>query len=806
MQIIKNILASLFLLLLVNNGVGQVLEVDNSITPEQFVEMLVGGGVEVSNITFSGDPNQFGSFVQNGANIDMENGLLMGTGDVEFAEGPNDMGGGTLGGGFFDASDDDLDLLSNTNTNDAAILEFDFIATGDFLSFDYTFASEEYNEYVCANVNDAFGFFLSGPGISGIYSSPVGFPDGSINIALVPGTDIGVSIGTVNNGTVGEFGVLSFCDDLDPDWQSNNVYYIDNPQPAEAIQYDGFTTVLEASSVVQCGETYHIKLAIADGGDTAFDSGVFLEANSFNVHFTEIVASPTIDGSLYYNNDTILVEGCNTGMFEFIRGDTIGIDTIFFNLFGDIEASDLIDPLPDYVIFEEGMDTISLNVQAAFDNIDEDLEEFTLSYTYIQFCTGDTITTASTIWLQDQVPPLLSASNEEIYCADIVLEPTVTQGDGPFFWSWGILGDTAVINNESGQLVPFTDDIVETTYWVTIEDPCHYKDSINITVTPLPIPPLELSGDEVLVACPGDNTEVGFNIDSGANPVAWLWSTNSTAETINISPNGSTQVSVFATDGCGQTDSLTIAITVADPDGPLSLVMSNATTPCPGYSTSINVIANGGYNDEGYTYLWSTGSTENSISISPLEYGSNEYSVVVTDNCGFSTNGIGQVIVTAPPPMTLTTSEELCIGLTTVLTQDGGVDPIMLSTTIEVNVDVNNVVSGAVPGIGTITAQDICGQIVSTDITILGCETTIPNIFTPGSGNSVGFNDSFVIAGIENFPNSKLKIFNRWGNLVFESDNYNNTWKAENVSGGTYYYIFERVDGENFSGYIEVLK
>lgn len=804
MQIIKKIVVSLLLLCFINISYGQVLQVDNSVTPEQFVEMLVGSGVEVSNITFSGDLNQFGSFNQNGANIDMENGLIMGNGDVEFAEGPNDNFGGSLGGGNFDANDPDLDILSGVDTHDAAVVEFDFVATGDFLSFNYTFASEEYGDFVCGTVNDAFGFFLSGPSISGSYSSPIDFPDGAINIALIPGTDIGVSINTVNSG-VANFDE-SNCSNLDPNWQDNDVYYIDNPQPAASIQYDGFTVVLEASSVVQCGETYHIKLAIADGGDAIYDSGVFLEANSFQTHFTEIVASPTTDGSLYYNNDTILVEGCNTGMFEFIRGDTMGIDTIFFEVLGDIDDSDLIDPLPNFVVFNEGIDTINVHVQAAVDEFDEGFEELTLSYTYIQFCTGDTINTSSTIWLQDQIPPELSASNEEMYCSNVVLEPSITQGDGPFFWNWGIVGDTTVINNQTGQLVPFDANYSETTFWVTIEDPCHYKDSINITVTPLPIPPLVLSGDEVQVPCPGDNTEVTFNIDSGASPVTWLWSTNSTQDTITISPNGSTQVSVYVADGCGQTDTLNIAINVADPDGPFNLVMTNAATPCPGYSANLSVIANGGYHDNGYTYLWSTGDTNSLITVSPTELGNNEYTVVVTDNCGFSSEGTGVVTVTPPPAMTIATSEELCIGLTTVLVQNGGVDPVSISTTQEVNVDANNTVTGFTPGIGTITAQDVCGQTISTDILIMGCETIIPNIFTPGSGNSVGFNDTFVIDGIENFPNSKLKIFNRWGTIVFESNNYNNTWKADDVAGGTYYYIFERADEKDFSGYIEILK
>ena len=119
------------------------------------------------------------------------------------AVGPNDQGGAgddLLG---FSGGDADLDQLAGVSTYDAAVLEFDFIPASDTLTFDYVFGSEEYNEYVCGTVNDAFGFFLSGPGIAGPYTN------GAENIALVPGTTTQVSINTVNNGTVGSSGSAS---------------------------------------------------------------------------------------------------------------------------------------------------------------------------------------------------------------------------------------------------------------------------------------------------------------------------------------------------------------------------------------------------------------------------------------------------------------------------------------------------------------------------------------------------------------------------------------------------------------------
>ncbi|MCB0762968.1 MAG: choice-of-anchor L domain-containing protein, partial [Flavobacteriales bacterium] len=183
------------------------ISVDNTITPEDVVNMLVGEGILVSNISYEGDLNQFGSFENTGDQMGIANGVILATGDCVVAIGPNSSGSMSQGGGNSssnsslpgDPGDIDLEAISGVNTNDNAVLEFDFVPAGDSLKFFYVFGSEEYDDYECCSVNDAFGFFVSGPGITGPYSSPAGFPDGSINIARVPGTDIGVSINTVNS-------------------------------------------------------------------------------------------------------------------------------------------------------------------------------------------------------------------------------------------------------------------------------------------------------------------------------------------------------------------------------------------------------------------------------------------------------------------------------------------------------------------------------------------------------------------------------------------------------------------------------
>lgn len=239
-------------------------------------DFLLGSGVQAGEAIFTGDEHQIGSFTNAGDIIGIESGLAMSSGVIQ-----PQLTAGMIQGV---AGNEDLlavaqlvpQLIGEPFTvnavYDVALLEFDFVPLGDSLSFTFVFASGEYNMWINTQFNDVFAFFLAGPGIEGPYSAPANYPDGSINIAVVPGSEppLPITVSSVNN-------------------QINSEFFIDNtavPAPYE-IPFKGFTTpmVAHATGLIP-GETYHIRLGIADGSDTALDSAIFLEAGSFTSTIT----------------------------------------------------------------------------------------------------------------------------------------------------------------------------------------------------------------------------------------------------------------------------------------------------------------------------------------------------------------------------------------------------------------------------------------------------------------------------------------------------------------------------------------
>lgn len=253
-------------------------------------EVLLGVGVVASNFSYMGDSIQVGTFDASSSNLGISSGVVIGTGDIRSLD-PNF----TAFTGFVNVSPvvQDPDLLAVANSvpgligesfvvnsiNDVAVLEFDFVASSDTLSFDYIFGSSEYFLFENTSFNDVFGFFISGPGIVGPYSSPTGFPNGSVNIAVVPESspELPITVSSVN----------SFL---------NPSFFVANQGFTTVASVRGFTTPIEARALVQCGETYHIRLAIADGSDSGLSSFIFLSSNSFNS--PEVLVSNSLDGQL----------------------------------------------------------------------------------------------------------------------------------------------------------------------------------------------------------------------------------------------------------------------------------------------------------------------------------------------------------------------------------------------------------------------------------------------------------------------------------------------------------------------------
>jgi hypothetical protein len=244
-------------------------DLTQGLTPDDLVSTLVGPGVTVDNIEFSGALNAAGKISGGTGIIGFANGIVLSSGcisNVVATNGQNNFNDSTCDNQ--QPGDPDLDtLIPGYTTFDRCVLEFDFECDNlQVISFEYVFSSEEYNEYANTDFNDVFGFFVNG-----------------VNVALLPDNVTPVSINNVNCGNpVG-----------DPT-PHNCVYFINNCcqgppgqpyvpfpcTPTRQTEMDGMTTVLNVFVAVKPG-TNHIKLAIADAGDPVLDSNVFIRTQSF---------------------------------------------------------------------------------------------------------------------------------------------------------------------------------------------------------------------------------------------------------------------------------------------------------------------------------------------------------------------------------------------------------------------------------------------------------------------------------------------------------------------------------------------
>jgi len=247
-------------LLLVNSVIFSQITVDNTQTAQDLVNLLFNnsGCATVSNFSVSGN-NSYGSFNKNGSDFSFNEGIVLSTGNLNNVPGPNNnLSDDNLGTGT------DVDLASIfSDTYDTTVLEFDFVPQTSYISFDYIFASEEYqegNSNTC-EYSDVFAFLIKS-------NTETNYT----NIAVVPGTDTPVQVTTVHPD------VTSSC-------QAENEIYFGNWNPPNSIpiNFNGQTATLKAKSNVIPGETYHIKLIIADHQNYQYDSAVFLKAGSFNV-------------------------------------------------------------------------------------------------------------------------------------------------------------------------------------------------------------------------------------------------------------------------------------------------------------------------------------------------------------------------------------------------------------------------------------------------------------------------------------------------------------------------------------------
>ena len=437
-------------------GHAQMVIENDQTTQELINNVLLGDGVEADNIIFNGLPantvsSQFGYFDATNSNIGISNGIILATGGVSVALGPNDLPSAHVPvpeDEKYNHEPDLAQIMSPAVLKDVAVVEFDFRAQGDTLRFRYVFASEEYNEHTCSSYNDAFGFFISGPGIVG---NP-NYANQAKNVALIPGTQIPVAINTVNRGVPGEYGTSAICNATGSNWQANQIYFVNNENNASpnATQFDGFTVPFLVEIPVVCGEIYHIKMAIADANDENNDSAVFIEAGSFS-------STPPLKAELEILNpdsEGRPLEGCSTYRFTLSRKDSSRSATYYIKPHGWPNAEEIIPGLPDSISLYAMDGKKSFDVEIKNNNQFEGFRNFEIHFLEPDVCSLDTSVTVITTPVMDN-PSLAVAYPDSVLLNCIEtgsIQVDVSGGMPPYEISWNntdLTGFNVEVNPDS---------------------------------------------------------------------------------------------------------------------------------------------------------------------------------------------------------------------------------------------------------------------------------------------------------------------------------------------------------------------
>ena len=782
MKRIKRILATLLTSgILFSSVVSKAqINVTSGVTPLQLAQALVGPGATVLNPTINGAAPAYGIFTNgNTTNLGIDHGIILTSGTAA-VPGSNTSFGFTGANGF---PGDPLLSFAGT-TYDATRFEFDVVAYDTLLTFNYVFGSDEYTEYVNAGFNDAFGFFISGPGITG-----------QPNIALIPGGTTPVSIDNVNCASAAS--AYYVCNETG----GGALCSATNCPTTTTTEWDGFTTVLTAQQQVMACDTYHLVLVVADVGDGVLDSGVLI-ANLLAGTASIASVSAQIPGQ---PNNTI-IEGCTQGNLKVKKITAAGpcavidtsancaIDTLCYAVVISGNAIEGVDyqNLPDTICFYPGDTVVDFDIipipdgtfEPPYDSIIIDL------YPIIDTASIDSGCAGAGLYL-----PL----HAEFYMMDMFLDAGPDQTI--------CIGNPANLNAISNLINydwippptlsctncpnPVATPTVNTTYTVTASlGPCMLTDDVVISVNN-PNPVAAGTGGTI---CVGETFAVSA---SGTTSYSWAPAgsvANPTGQFTTVNPTVTTTYTVTGTSPCGiTTDTVIVHV------NPLPVVDAGPdSTVCP--NESVQLWASGGV-----TYSW-TGTLLSATNIpNPLSTPLSQfsvYTVTVTDENGCSASANVTLQLFNPPVANAGADIEIFLYDSTQLFGSGGASYLWTpSTGLS---DPTSSSPWASPEVTTtyvlvITTADGC---VDMDTVVVSVNdepiVEVPSAFTPDKD---GHNDYLKILRRGVFELEEMVIYNRWGEVVFEGHNLSDWWdgtfKGQPADVGVYVYHLKGIGYNN---------
>ncbi|WP_116787554.1 choice-of-anchor J domain-containing protein [Flavobacterium psychrotrophum] len=309
---------------------------ETTYTPEQLITnvLIDENCAEASNINYFtgtnyGAPhNGIAYFNKNGADFPFERGIILSTGKATNATGPKTtiqsatyMQTTSPYGTLWLGDQDLFNYITATGTSqgltnfyNATSIEFDFMAYGTEMSFDFLFASEDYGLFQC-NWGDAFAFFLTDEA------------GATRNLAVIPGTDTPVSVTTIRDSKY-NYPDATCASDNEESFDKLYDGYKGVSRYAASANFMGNTKPLTVRSAVNPGEHYHIKMVIAEKNDGNYDSAIFLDGDSFNVGRINLGADLLVsaNSAVCFGAEKVLNTGLSASYFTFVwtkNGDVI---------------------------------------------------------------------------------------------------------------------------------------------------------------------------------------------------------------------------------------------------------------------------------------------------------------------------------------------------------------------------------------------------------------------------------------------------------------------------------------------------
>jgi len=686
------------------------ITVDNTLTVQQLIDnvLVLGQCAEVNNITSPNNSSvggesfdSFGAFdgTSSPQNFPFDGGIVLATNGIDMV--PD--GQPAQGGGFGWAGDPDLEALIQEpgNTNNATVIEFEFIPFVDNISFNYLLASDEYPGFVCTFA-DTFAFILNGPGISNVndynHDANPNTPDvtldlGGQNIAVIPGTNIPVSpvnIHTNTNcgaGTLGEFAVPQLFDNVNSDNGST--------------MYDGQTVPLTASADVIPGQTYNIKLVIADRGDTILNSAVFLESESFDLGGIDLGPDITIsNGTAPCEGETVTLDAgfsANNIQYFWAKDGTIipgeNSQTLEVTENGDYEVGIQIGAGGTACFGVSNVVTVEFFPEPEF-----------APNTPIDLCAGDTITL-------DGEP-----TNSSVY----------TSIDYQWF------KDGVELTGETNSTL----DVTDGGQYEVIIDANACEDTPNNFVVnlidyqvSLPTPP-----DNCL--SPGETIEISPAF-TGLTPaeisqVSYSWSTGETTPTIELS-QGETVTLTTTFNGCDEVATETFTF-FNNPE----VSITGSAVICQGDTNTLDATPSNSADLTSTDFTWSKdGTVLNGETNATLDITDGGLYEVTVDNNGCSTTTQLQVEL-VDYQVTLPIPSQTCVGA-------GETVEIVPSFTGLTQAEISQVSYSWSTGETTPTIELSQGQSVTLTTTFNGCDEVVTETFTFFNNPEVSITGSAVI-------------------------------------------------------------